>query len=207
MDCLMWCLFEKVRTHFAENPNEWNGNNADEVLRKLFSGKRITQNFGWFLFSEFGCRKRRRKIRYEKKSSISVDCFVFQHHPNNVHHLTSEADKGLALWFALTNLSFEVCLGHVITHAWYLRERHAMESTVKSPVTRSCLLMSLRLSGRTFPRSASGILRKCSRRMEASNVTDLSDNHSCNGNAATWSGLDSVAFIKESLHFFFQINR
>ena len=35
-------------------------NNADEVLAKLFFGKRICQNFGWFVF-EFGCRKWKRR--------------------------------------------------------------------------------------------------------------------------------------------------
>ena len=43
----------------------------------------------------------RRKIRYEEKSSISVDCFVLQHHPDNVHHLPAEADECLALALAL----------------------------------------------------------------------------------------------------------
>ena len=51
----------KIRTFFESNPDEEIWNNADEVLRKLFSGERIPQNFGWFLFSEFGCRKRRRR--------------------------------------------------------------------------------------------------------------------------------------------------
>jgi len=67
---------------------------------------------GVFCFAKYALQTRRkkrrrkrgrggRKIRYEKKSSISVDCFVLQHHPNNVHHLTAEADERLALGFAL----------------------------------------------------------------------------------------------------------
>ena len=38
VDLCLWCLFEKVRTHFAENPNEWNGNNADSAGQTIFLG-------------------------------------------------------------------------------------------------------------------------------------------------------------------------
>ena len=63
---------------------------------KTFSGERIFQNFRLICFHRL-----RRKIRYEEKSSISVDCFVLQHHPDNVHHLPAEADECLALALAL----------------------------------------------------------------------------------------------------------
>ena len=79
---------------FGVLPSKYSGrwrNNADEVLAKLFFGERICQNFGSFVF-EFGCRKWKRKIRYEEKSSISVNCFVLHHHPDDVHHLSAKTD-------------------------------------------------------------------------------------------------------------------
>ena len=89
---------------------------TDSVLRNYFWGKDLPKLLA-DLFFEFGCRKWKRKIRYEEKSSISVDGFVFQHHPDNIDHLSSETNKRLALGFAFTDLSLEVCMSFVITHA------------------------------------------------------------------------------------------
>jgi len=40
----------------------------------------------------FEQRKSGREIRYEEKSSISVNCFVLHHHPDDVHHLSAKTD-------------------------------------------------------------------------------------------------------------------
>src|SRR3990167_9730145 len=49
---------------FGVLPSKYSGSawgfTADEVLAKLFSGERICQNFGSFVF-EFGCRKWKRR--------------------------------------------------------------------------------------------------------------------------------------------------
>ena len=77
------------------------------VLPSKYSGSvaglQCGLGFAKLFFWEFGFGKTetefpaRRKIRYEEKSSISVNGFVLQHHPNNVHHLPAEADERLAL--------------------------------------------------------------------------------------------------------------
>ena len=48
---------------------------------------------------------------------ISVDSFVFQHHPDDIDHLTTETDERLRLGFAFGYLFFEICSGSVIAHS------------------------------------------------------------------------------------------
>jgi hypothetical protein len=40
---------------------------------------------------------------------------VFQHHPDNVDHLTTKANESLILGLAFTDFSLEVSLGFIIT--------------------------------------------------------------------------------------------
>ena len=81
----------------------------------LGRAKQLVWGFGFALPRLIPCPQE--KIRYEEKSSISVDGFVFQHHPDNIDHLSSETNKRLALGFAFTDLSLEVYTSFVITHA------------------------------------------------------------------------------------------
>ena len=63
-------------------------------------------------------RARRKKIRYEKKSSvplwIHVFGFVFEHHPDHIDQLAAQADQGLGFGFALGHFSLEVLPRRII---------------------------------------------------------------------------------------------
>src|SRR3989338_6083776 len=86
----------------------------------------------WQFFNPKGSLLRAggRKIRYVKKSSISVNSFVLHHHPDDVNHLSTETDEGLFLGFSLVHLSFELYFRFFIPASGYLRQSHAMKSAV-----------------------------------------------------------------------------
>ena len=148
----------------------------------------------------------RRKIRYEEKSSISVDRFVFNHHPDNVYHLSTETNESLALWFAFRYLSSEICSCFFVAHAWYLRECHSVKSTVQSSVATSWFNMTSFLATGAFSWRTTGVFRQRSGRSEPIDVSNFSDDSGGENHTATGNSLNGVVVFQKFCHIFFKIS-
>ena len=137
---------------------------------------------------------------------IAVFSFVFHHTPDDVDHLSSQANQCLRFRFTLGYLSGKVSSSFLVSHSRYLRQSHAVESTVETAIAGPCLFVPPVLARRAFSRRTACIFRQGSRRFESRDVADFSDDRGGDSRAATGSGLQGVAaFFKEDSHLFFEL--
>jgi hypothetical protein len=105
---------------------------------------------------------RKEEIRYEKKSNvvlwITVLGFVFQHHPNHIDQLTTQADQGLSFGFAFGDFSLEVYSGGIIAKTGDLRQSHSVESSIKPSVSGASFPPPNCFARRMFSGGATSIL-------------------------------------------------